>query len=121
MDVGILAGRGNFTIEYFVKNTTDLLLATPVPGTFGGGIINQNVGEVKNNGIDISLGYAIVNGSNFDWDASVSASYVKNEVTNLYNDLEQINGLYTSPGGQSRVLNIIEVGQPIGQFQELLS
>lgn len=117
IDLGILEGRGNFTIEVFQKNTTDLLLATPVPNTFGGGIINRNVGEVQNIGIDLGLGYTIINTANFDWDANFNVSYVKNEVTNLYNDLEQISGLFTSPGGQSRVLNIIEVGQPIGQFQ----
>ncbi|MEM9261169.1 MAG: TonB-dependent receptor, partial [Bacteroidota bacterium] len=117
LDIGIQEGRGNVTIEYFSKTTTDLLLATPVPGTFGGGIINRNVGEVTNNGIDLSLGYTIINTENFDWDASFNASYVRNEVTQLYNDLEQIQGLYTSPGGQSRVLNVIEVGQPLGQFQ----
>lgn len=117
LDFGILEGRGNLTIEYFNKKTTDLLLATPVPGTFGGGSIDQNVGEVTNNGIDFNLGYAIINTTNFDWDANFNASYVKNEVTQLYNDLEQIQGFYTSPGGQSRVLNIIELGQPLGQFQ----
>ena len=117
LDFSILEGRGNFTVEYFNKKTTDLLLATPVPGTFGGGSIDQNVGEVTNNGIDINLGYAIINTTNFDWDANFNASYVKNEVTQLYNDLEQIQGFYTSPGGQSRVLNIIELGQPLGQFQ----
>jgi len=117
LDFGILEGRGNITLEYFNKKTTDLLLATPVPGTFGGGSIDQNVGEVINNGIDFSIGYAIINTTDFDWDASFNASYVKNEVTQLYNDLEQIQGFYTSPGGQSRVLNIIELGQPLGQFQ----
>lgn len=117
VDLGILNGRGNVTIEYFTKTTTDLLLATPVPATFGGGIINRNVGEVKNNGIDFSIGYAIIESDNFGWDASLNLSYVQNEVTKLYNDLEQINGLYTSPGGQSRVLNIIQVGQRLGQFQ----
>jgi len=117
IDVGVLEGRGNFTIELFNKNTTDLLLATPVPSTFGGGIVNQNVGEVKNSGIDIGLGYAIINTTDFDWNADFNASYVKNEVTKLYNDLKEIQGLYTSPGGQSRVLNTIQVGEPIGQFQ----
>ena len=117
IDVGILEGRGNLTFEVFNKNTTDLLLAVPVPNTFGGGIINQNVGEVRNTGVDLALGYTILNTSDLDWDANFSMSYVKNEVTNLYNDLELIQGLYTSPGGQSRVLNIIEVGQPLGQFQ----
>lgn len=117
LDLGFWEGRATATLEFFRKNTTDLLLATPVPLTFGGGVINQNVGEVQNTGLDVGLGYAIVSSENFSWDANLNVSYVKNKVTKLYNDLEQINGLYTSPGGQSRVLNIIEVGQPLGQFQ----
>ncbi|MBX2816113.1 MAG: TonB-dependent receptor [Saprospiraceae bacterium] len=117
VDLGILEGRGSVSLDFFDKTTSDLLLAVPVPNTFGGGIINQNVGEVKNTGIDFSLGYTIVNTENFDWDANLNFSYVKNEVTKLYNDLEMIQGLYTSPGGQSRVLNTIELGQPLGQFQ----
>lgn len=117
VDLGVLNGRGSITLELFTKNTTDLLLATPVPTTFGGGIINRNVGEVQNRGIDVGLSYAIIQSDDFTWDANFAVSYVKNEVTKLYNDLEQINGLFTSPGGQSRVLNIIQVGQPLGQFQ----
>ncbi len=117
VDLGILDGRGNATVEFFVKNTTDLLLATPVPTTFGGGIINQNVGEVENVGVDISLGYVIINKPDITWDANFNASYVQNEVTKLFNDLEEIQGLFTSPGGQSRVLNVIQVGEPLGQFQ----
>ena len=116
-DLEFLRGRGNFTIEGFNKLTTDLLLATPVPATFGGGSVTQNVGEVQNRGIDISVGYDIINTSDFDWNASWNASFVKNEVTKLYNDLVEIPGAYTSPGGQSRVLNLIQVGQPLGQFQ----
>jgi len=117
VDLGILRGRGTATLEFFTKKTTDLLLATPVPGTFGGGIINRNVGEVQNIGVDLSLGYTVIQSDNLVWDFIFTSSYVKNEVTKLYNDLEEIQGLYTSPGGQSRVLNIIQVGQPLGQFQ----
>ena len=117
VDLGLFEGRGTLTLELFQKNTTDLLLATPVPLAYGGGVINQNVGEVQNRGIDIGLGYAIISGENISWDANLAVSYVKNKVTKLYNDLEEIQGLYTSPGGQSRVLNLIQVGQPLGQFQ----
>lgn len=117
IDLGLWEGRGTVTLEFFTKNTTDLLLATPVPATFGGGIINQNVGEVQNVGVDLSIGYAIINTGDFFWNVNLAGSYVKNEVTKLYNDLEEINGLYTSPGGQARVLNLIQLGQPLGQFQ----
>ena len=117
VDLGFLNDRATATVEFFIKNTTDLLLATPVPATFGGGIINRNVGEVENVGVDLALGYRILQSGNISWDANLSVSYVQNEVTKLYNDLDQINGLFTSPGGQSRVLNIIQVGEPLGQFQ----
>ena len=117
VDFGFWDGRATLTLEYFDKTTTDLLLATPVPRTFGGGIINRNVGEVRNNGIDFSLGFAIFDTEKFSWNTNLNVSYVQNEVTKLYNDLDEIQGLYTSPGGQSRVLNVIQVGQPLGQFQ----
>lgn len=117
IDFGFGSGRGNISLDGYKKQTTDLLLQVPVPSTFGGGIINQNVGEVENVGIDVAIGYDIIDNENLNWNSNFSLSYVKNEVTNLYNDLDEIQGLYTSPGGQSRVLNTVQLGQPLGQFQ----
>jgi len=116
IDIGFNEGRGSFSVDGFKKLTSDLLLQVPVSGTNGGGTVFQNVGEVENIGIDISLGYDIVQNENFNWNANFAGSYVKNEVTSLFNDLEQIEGLVSVPGGQARRANIIELGEPLGQF-----
>ncbi|MGI9543442.1 MAG: SusC/RagA family TonB-linked outer membrane protein [Cyclobacteriaceae bacterium] len=117
VDIGLFDGRGSISIDGYRKNTTDLLLDVPVLDTNGGGTITQNVGEVENFGIDLTVGYDILSKEDLNWSTNFSLTYVKNEVTKLFRGLDQIDGLYTSPGGQSRVLNIIQLGQPLGQFQ----
>ncbi|CAN0551092.1 unnamed protein product, partial [Laminaria digitata] len=116
VDLGFMNGRGNVSIDGYQKTTTDLLLQVPVSGTLGSGITRQNVGEVENFGIDVSLGYDIIDNENLNWNSNFALSYVKNEVTNLYGGLEEIEGLVSAPGGQARKVNVIQVGQPVGQF-----
>jgi len=121
IDVGFNNGRGNFSIDGYIKKTEDLLLLVPVPGTFGAqsqfarDILN-NVGEVENIGFDFSLSYNIIDTDDLQWDTGFSLSYVKNEVTKLYGGLDEIRGQYRAPGGQSRTINFIEVGESLGQF-----
>ena len=116
IDIGIMAGRGNLSLDVYTKKTTDLLLAVPVPSTFGGGIINQNVGEVKNIGFDLTLGYDIIESDNFTWNSMLTYTYVKNEVTKLYGDVETIQGNFIVPV-MNVSANIIQRGEPLGQFQ----
>ncbi len=116
IDIGFNEGRGNFSIDGYQKTTSDLLLNVPVSGTNGGGRVNQNIGEVENFGVDVSIGYDIIQNENFNWNANFALTYIQNEVTQLFNDLEVIDGSITAPGGQARVVNIIELGQPIGQL-----
>jgi TonB-dependent starch-binding outer membrane protein SusC len=116
IDLGFNSGRGNFSIDGYKKVTTDLLLNTPVSGTNGGGTVNKNIGEVENFGFDVSLGYDIIQKENLNWNANLALSYVKNEVTSLFNGLQEIEGAFNVPGGQARKANVIQVGQPLGQF-----
>ena len=116
IDVGFNEGRGNLSLDGYKKITSDLLLEVPVSGTNGGGTVFQNVGEVENFGIDIAVGYDIIQNENLNWNANFAGSFVKNEVTQLFGGLEQIEGLVTVPGGQARRANIIELGEPLGQF-----
>ncbi len=116
IDVGFLEGRGNLSLDGYQKTTTDLLLNVPVLEVNGGGTITQNVGEVENFGIDLGLDYIVIEQEKLDWTSNFTLSFLQNEVTNLFGEEEVINGLFTAPGGQARVLNIIEEGEPLGQF-----
>ncbi|QCX40331.1 TonB-dependent receptor [Aureibaculum algae] len=116
VDLAFWNGRANFSMDLYQKNTEDLLLDVPVPTTNGGGFITRNIGEVENRGIDLTLGGGIIQGDNFNWESNFSFSYVKNEVVDL-GGVESIQGTFGSTDGKSQTWNIIQVGEPIGQFQ----
>ncbi|MFW6330341.1 MAG: SusC/RagA family TonB-linked outer membrane protein [Gemmatimonadota bacterium] len=107
-DLAFLDGRLGLTADYYVKNTTDLLLNRLVPYTSGFNSITENIGAVENRGVELGLQAQLVQGDarGFNWTAELNVSANRNEVTELYND-EPINS-----GFASRV----EVGEPLGAF-----
>ena len=107
IDFGIFNNRINGEIDYYVKNTSDLLLNVPVPGTSGFGFQLQNVGEVQNRGFEFVVNAAILNGD-FKWDASINGAFNTNEVKSLAEGQVIIDN-----GG----INVVEVGEPLGYFR----
>ena len=89
LDMLILNGRLGITADYFVKNTTDLLLNEPLPQYAGGGNISRNVGETENSGFEFSLTSTVIDNTNFKWNTSFNMSFLKNKVVSL-SDQEQI-------------------------------
>lgn len=116
IDLGFMNNRGNISLDGYKKVTSDLLLQVPVPTTNGGGVTNENIGEVENLGFDVSLGFDIIQNDDLNWNSNLSLSYVKNEVTSLFGGLTEIEGQFQVPGGQARRANLIELGEPLGQF-----
>ncbi|MCF6361589.1 MAG: TonB-dependent receptor [Cyclobacteriaceae bacterium] len=115
-DMQVLNGRLALTMDYFVKNTTDLLLEEPLPRYVGGGNLANNVGEVQNKGIEISIGSTIIDKENFRWTSSFNASFLTNSVTDL-GDREEI--FFNSNVGAGLTGNnesIIRPGLPISSY-----
>lgn len=118
LDLGFLRNRITLSADYFIKDTEDLLIRTIVPGTSN---ISKflNAGNVENKGIDLSIAGDIIEKDDLSWNAALTLSHVKNKVTELTGDLEQIIGNINSIDGSSTALNLIEKGQPLGQFYGL--
>lgn len=82
VDAKFLNSRLSFTGEYYVKNTKDILLAVPVPLEYGFGNPNMNIGQVRNKGWEISLGWSDqIN--DFGYSISANLSDNRNEVIDL--------------------------------------
>ena len=82
LDVKMLNSRLNFTGEYYIKNTKDILLEMPVPLEYGFGKPNMNVGEVRNKGWELSLSWNDrIN--DFGYSISGKLSDNRNEVVDL--------------------------------------
>lgn len=104
LDFGILKNRLTGTLDYYKKNTDDLLLDVPIPQTTGFSIRTQNLGKLKNSGFEVGLNSDNLVGS-FKWSTSVSASYNSNKITDLGGQV--LNG---------NEINAAIAGQPIGVF-----
>lgn len=107
-DLAFFDGRLGFTADYYIKNTTDLLLNRLVPLTTGFAARTENIGEVENRGVELATRVQLVQGGarDFNWSTEFNISANRNEVTALYDD-QPINA-----GFASRV----EVGEPLGVF-----
>ena len=115
-DIGFFNNRFNLSFDYFEKVTDDLLLDTPVIEGFTERVF-ENVGEVENKGFDISLYGDIITNDNFTWNSGVTVSHVKNEVTALNEGQERFQIAFPIQDVQQQDLSIIELNQPLGQFQ----
>jgi TonB-linked SusC/RagA family outer membrane protein len=93
LDGALFDGRLNFEFAYFQKNSKDLVMNVPTPPSLG--IPNNryadNVGKIKNSGIEITLGAYIFQNKNFTWHADLNFSTLKNRVTELYGGNDIIN------------------------------
>ena len=83
IDLAFLSGRMEFTYDYFIKDTRDLLLSRTMPITAGNSTMTQNVGKVKTTGHEISFFTRNIAKPNFRWNTSFNISFIDNKVTEL--------------------------------------
>lgn len=85
IDLGILKNRVKITADYYIKNTTDLLLAVPVPRTSGFNTLVQNYGSVQNKGFELGINADILKGgdSQPEWNVNFNIATNKNKITKL--------------------------------------
>ncbi len=93
IEFGLFDNRLNGTIEYFSKQSKDLLFDTSIPLSNGVTSIVQNIGKVKNNGIEFDLSYQFVRRNDWTFSAGVNGTHVKNKITKLPEGNE--NGIVT--------------------------
>lgn len=86
MDIGLdldaFGGKLNFTGDFFIKNTNDILLELPIPEIVGVTPPMQNAGKVRNTGMEMLVGHTNQI-RDFRYFASFNFSYVHNEITDL--------------------------------------
>ncbi|WP_291570271.1 TonB-dependent receptor [Bacteroides sp.] len=83
LDLGFFKQRLTLTIDWYRKNTKDLLLNASLPTSTGYSSQFQNIGSVRNEGLEISLGVVIFDTKDFKWNSSFNISFNKNKVLEL--------------------------------------
>ncbi len=95
-------GRLSGSVEYFSRKTEDLLFSRPVPSTLGYDSYPDNIGSMRNRGVEIDLNAVLYRNKNINWSFYVNATHYKNTVISL--PPEKANGYatgnyYWSEGG----------------------
>lgn len=111
VDFGLFENRLTGTVDYFTKQTTDLLLELPVSWTTGFSTTLANVGGMSNRGWDFQLNSVNLDGK-LSWQTSLNVSTVKNKVT----DIGGLPRIYQGSAGFFNSFSIIEVGQPLNAY-----
>lgn len=111
IEFGLFNNRITGVVDYYKKNTTDLLLLTPISGLQGGSAIFRNIGEIENSGWEFELRGDIIKNGNFRWNAGVTFSTYDSEVLQLADD----NDLFVDYAGYSG----LRVGEEVHTFSYL--
>jgi len=105
IDFGLFSNKLSGSITYYDRKSVDLLMERPLPWSFGITSYNDNIGEVRNNGLEIEMKGIILQNKDLAWDLGFNFTYQKNRITSLPE--EQKNGFNASNYKR------IQVGQSI--------
>lgn len=92
MDVAVEFGlfdRLSGTIEYFNKQSKDLLFDVSQPASFGVTSIVQNIGKVSNSGLEIELSYDVLKSKDWNLTVGANATFIKNKIEELPEEMKK--------------------------------
>lgn len=81
-----LLNRINGTVEYYVRDSKDLIMDRPVAPSLGFDNVTANIGSIRNSGVEISLNADIVKKKDFNWNIGVLWAKNVNKITELSQD-----------------------------------
>ena len=111
VDLGLWKNRVNIVVDAYYKKTSDLLLEVPMG--FASGVTSQlqNVGNVVNKGLELSVSATFLQRKDLTWTVSANAAYNKNEITDMGTTNDVIQG--------SDKQQILRRGESLGAFYGL--
>ena len=116
-DITILKNKVSITMDYFNKNTSDLLFPTePIqPAAPGGAVTWKNLaGNIVNKGFEFAVNATVVSQKDFTWDLGVNATFIKNVVTGLSGSIN--TGALSGQGISGSTSEVLRTGLPINAF-----
>ncbi|RXK47699.1 TonB-dependent receptor [Aquirufa rosea] len=110
LDLNLWNDRVNFTYDYYLKNTTNLLYSVQIAQASGFGNFNDNIGEIKFWGHEFAVNTKNTTGA-VKWTTNANISFNRNVVVALAPGIDRVYGTF----------HITKVGQPFGQFYGVIA
>lgn len=106
LELSFFKGRLQFSTEYYIKTTKDLLYERPLANETGFTTVTTNVGSIENRGLEFIVSGTPVATKNFNWDISGNISFERGKIVELADGVPFIAGSKW----------YVEEGGPIGNF-----
>lgn len=103
------------SVDYYSKNTTNLLLSIDAIQPAVASTYLDNIGAMTNKGLEFSIDAEVVNAKNFKWVTNFNIAYNKNKITELYNNKDIYYGTVSGAGASGNT-QILRVGESFGSF-----
>ncbi|WP_232336603.1 SusC/RagA family TonB-linked outer membrane protein [Mucilaginibacter aquatilis] len=115
VDISLFSSRINLTVDYYNKNTYDLLLNAQLPVSTGYQSGFQNIGKVSNTGWEFELSTVNIAKKDFQWNSSFNITFNRNKVLELTRNQESIGTALAWETGYNNIpAYIAKIGNPIG-------
>jgi TonB-dependent starch-binding outer membrane protein SusC len=122
LDYGLWNNRLSGALEFYTKNTQDLIFTVLVPsGVNLSNVVTTNVGEMNNKGFELTLNALLADAADggIGWDASFNLAYNKNKLVVIdpfAGGAERILSGDAISGGVGSYIQVLEPGRPVNSF-----
>jgi TonB-linked SusC/RagA family outer membrane protein len=101
LEFTLLNGKYSGSVEFFNRQSGNLLFAVPLSPSTGVSSVDMNAGTMYNRGVEVELTAKVFDRKNFSWSVSGNVTYLKNRITKLPVD-PFISGVHKIEEGHSR-------------------
>lgn len=117
LDLSLWNNRLSLTLDYYTKQTRDLLWSVALPATTGFTSAFKNLGSIENRGWELSLSGDPFNANGFRWNSSLNVAVNRNKIRSLGDEPQRLYGANTMQALITRDnFIILKPGEEIGKF-----
>ncbi len=123
LDVNAFNNRVRLNLDYYIKNTDNILYSVPISGLTGVTSMWQNIGKMRNKGIEVALGGDIIRSRDLTWSLDMNLGHNINKLTDIYKT-RNADGTYTAKpiivgdqlGVAGSASRLLQIGIPVDTY-----
>ena len=117
LDLSVLNSRVNLSVDWYNNESANLLIENKISPETGYSTQFQNIGSIRNRGVEIILNSTNIRTKDFTWTMDFNIAFNRSKVLQIYGDGKTDNFIKDY---ESRMGFKIQEGKPLGQFYGLI-
>lgn len=113
LDVSVLHNRVNLSLDLYNNESNNLIIKNSIPTSTGYSYQYQNIGSIRNRGVEVVLNTNNIRNKNFTWSTDFNIAFNRSKVLSIYGNAGSDHFIQNY---DSRIDYYIQVGKPLGQF-----